>query len=121
MNTIEDALKNKSGGLYYGNRAILPFNCFLLKVVFEDKIITDFSPSSKAIYTENGDGYTEIYFKDYNNLKDMVSKYETIKLVAVEKDKDIFNFDNHIKLYIHVGEEHKLTIEKTDEDILFIE
>jgi hypothetical protein len=51
----------------------------------------------------------------------MVSKYETIKLVAVEKDKDIFNFDNHIKLYIHVGEEHKLTIEKTDEDILFIE
>ena len=121
MKTIEEALKNNSGGLYYGNRAILPFNCFLLKVVLEDEIIMDFSPSSKAVYVGEGDGYTEIYFTRVKNLKEIVSKYETIKLIAVEKDKDIFNFDNHIKLDIHVGDEHKLTIEKTDEDILFIE
>lgn len=121
MKTIAEALKSNSGGLYYGNRAILPFNCFLLKVVFEDKIIMDFSPVSKALYVGEGDGYTEIYFKEFKNLRDIVSKYETIKLIAVEKDKDIFNFDNHIKLDIHVGEEHKLIIEKTDEDILFIE
>jgi hypothetical protein len=121
MKTIQEALKNKSCGLYYGNRAILPFNCFLLKIVIEDEIIMDFSPSSKTIYVGEVDGYTEIYFKQFKNLKEIVSKYEIIKIIAVEKDKDIFNFDNHIKLYLHVGEEHKLTIEKTEEDILFIE
>jgi hypothetical protein len=92
-----------------------------LKVVIEDEIIMDFSPSSKIIYVGEGDGYTEIYFKQFKNLKEIISQYETIKLIAVEKGKDIFNFDNHIKLGVHVGEEHKLTIEKTDEDILFIE
>jgi len=121
MKTIDEALNTNSGGLYYGNRAILPFNCFLLKVIIEDEIIMDFSPSSKTVYVGEGDDYTEIYFKEFKNLKEVVSKYETIKLIAVEKGKDIFNFENHIKLDIHVGEEHKLTIEKTDEDILFIE
>ncbi|MGA7723176.1 MAG: hypothetical protein WCA84_18560 [Ignavibacteriaceae bacterium] len=121
MKTIEDALNNKTGGLYYGNRVLLPFNCIFLKIVIEDEIIMDFSPYSKTIYIGEGNDYTEIYFKQFNNLKEIVSKYETIKLIAVEKDKDIFNFDNHLKLIISVGEEHKLTIEKTDEDILFIE
>ena len=69
MKSIEEALKNNSGGLYYGNRAILPFNCFLLKVVIEDEIIMDFSPSSKTVYVGEGDGYTEIYFKQFKNLK----------------------------------------------------
>jgi len=119
--TIEEALNKKAAGLYYGNRALLPFNCFLLKVVIEDEIIMDFSPSSKTVYVGEGEGYTEIYFKQFKNLKEIVSKYETIKIIAVEKGLDVFNFDNHIKLDIHVGEEHKLTIEKTDEDILFIE
>jgi hypothetical protein len=121
MSTIEEALKKNSGGLYYGNRVLLPFNCFLLKVIIEDEVIMDFSPSSKFVYISEGEEYTEIYFKEYKNLKEIVSKYETIKIIAVEKGKDIFNFDNHIKLDIHVGEEHKLTIENTDEDILFIE
>ena len=121
MKTIEDALKNNSPGLYYGNRIILPFNCFLLKIVIEDEIMMDYSPSSKSVYIGEGNGFTEIYFKQFKNLKDVISKYDTIKLIAVEKDNDIFNFDNHIKLGIHVGEEHKLTIEKTNEDILFIE
>jgi hypothetical protein len=121
MKTIDEALKNKSDGMYYGNRAILPFNCFILKVVIEDEIMMDFSPASKTIFIGEGEGYTEIYFKQFKNLKEIVSKYEPIKLIVVEKNKDIFNFDNHLKLLIHVGDEHKLTIEKTDEDILFIE
>lgn len=121
MKTIEEALKYGQYGLYYGNRAILPFNCEILKVIIDDDIIMNFSPDSKLIYIHESANYTEIYFKQYKNLKDVVSKYEAVKLIAVEKDKDIFNFDNHIKLVIHIEDEHKLKIEKTDEDILFIE
>ena len=121
MRTIDNALKNNLIGLYYGSRVLLPFNCYLLKVIIEDDIIMDFSPNSKSIYIHEEDDFTEIYFKQFKNIKDSVSKYESIKLIAVEKDKDIFNFDNHYKLAVHIEDEHKLTIEKTDEDILFIE
>ena len=109
------------GGLYYGNRALLPFSCNLLKVIIDDEIIMDFSSTSKAVSFKSFDDFCEIYFKQYKNLKDVVSKYESIKLIAVDKDKDLFNLDNHIKLAIGVEEEHKLKIEKTDDDILFIE
>ena len=121
MNTIENALKNSTGGLYYGNRALLPFSCILLKVIIDDEILMDFSSTSKAISFTSFDNFCEIYFKQFKNLKDVVSKYESIKIIAVDKDKDIFDFDNHIKLAIGVEDEHKLKIEKTDEDILFIE
>lgn len=121
MKTIEEALKIGLSGLYYGNRALLPFTCEVLKIIIDDEIIMNFSPDSKSIYVNETAQYTEIYFKQYKNLKDVVSKYESIKLIVIEKDKDIFNFDNHIKLVVRVEDEHKLTIEKTDEDILFIE
>ncbi len=121
MRTIDEVLKNKLNGLYYGNRVILPFSCYLLKVIIEDDIIMDFSPGSKSVYINEDKNFTEIYFKQFKNIKDVVSKFESIKLIAVEKDKDIFDFGNHIKLVIHIQDEHKLTIEKTDEDILFIE
>ena len=121
MKSIESALKNNTIGLYYGNRALLPFSCCLLKVIIDDEIIMDFSSSSKAINVNIYDEYTEIYFKQFKNLKDVVSQYESIKIIAVDKDKDIFDFDNHIKLAIGIEDEHKLKIEKTDEDILFIE
>ncbi len=121
MKTIADALSKGLIGLYYGNRAILPFNCYVLKVIIEDDIIMDFSGNSKQIELNETDDFTEIYFKQYKNLKDAVTKYESIKIIAVDKDKDLFNFNNHQKLVIHVEDEHKLKIEKTDEDILFIE
>lgn len=121
MKSIEEALENNSFGLYYGNRALLPFPCFLLKVIIDDEIIMDFSAFSKAISVNVFDEITEIYFKQYHSLKDVVSKFESIKLIVVDKDKDIFNFDNHIKIVLRVEDDHKLKIEKTDEDILFIE
>ncbi len=121
MKTIENALENNVNGLYYGNRAILPFGCNLLKIIIDDEIIMDFSVASKAICLNSNSDFTEIYFKQLKNLKDVVSKYESIKLIAVDFDKDLFNFDNHIKLALIIEDEHKLKIEKTDEDILFIE
>ncbi len=121
MSTISDALKSKKQGLYYGNRVLLPFNAYILKVIINDDIIMDFSPSSKYIFINETEAYTEIYFKDYKNIKEIVSKYEAIKLIAVEKDKDVFNMDNHFKLDIRIGDKHNLSIEKTDDDILFIE
>jgi hypothetical protein len=121
MKRISDALSKNLSGLYYGNRIIVPFNCHFLKVVIDDDIITDFSPSSKGIYVGEGDDFTDLYFLELKNLKDVISKYENIKMVVVEKGDDIFNIDNHKKIALYLEEKHKVKIEKTDEDILFIE
>lgn len=121
MKTISDAIQNKLTGLYYGNRVLLPFSAYILKVIIDDEIIMDMSPSSKSIFVHDTEHFTEIYFKQYKNLNEVVSKYESIKLIAVDKEEDIFSPDNHFKLALRLGEKHNLIIEKTDEDILFIE
>jgi hypothetical protein len=121
MAALDEILKSKAGGLYYRNRLILPFQGNFLKIVVDDDIITDFSPSSKDIYITEKENYTDIYFKQFKNLKDAVSKYEAIKLVLVEKGKDIFNFANHKKIAIYLEEKHQVKIEETEEDILFLE
>ena len=121
MPTLDDTLKKKLNGLYYYNRVILPFHAHFMKVICDTDIITDFSPGSKGIFIRETEDFTDVYFLDYKNLKEVVSKFEVIKLVVVEKGKDIFNFENHKKIVLHLKEKHILTIEETDEDILFIE
>ena len=121
MNSIGEALKNKKSGLYYNNRLILPFKAYFLKVIVEHEIITDFSSASKGILINEEKDFTDIYFHDYKELKNSLSKYEGIKMVVAEKDTDIFNPDNHIKLAVYLKEKHKALIEPTDDDILFIE
>lgn len=121
MVSLNEILKSKPVGLYYNNRLILPFQGIFLKIIVNDDIIMDFSPSSKHIYISENQDYTDIYFKEYRHLKDTVTKYESIKMVLVEKGQDIFNFDNHKKIVVYLGEKHQVTIEETDEDILFIE
>ena len=121
MATLNEILKNKPTGLYYKNRLMLPFQGIFLKIIIDDDIIMDFSPSSKRIYLTENENFTDIYFKEYKHLKDAVSKYEAIKMVLVEKGKDIFNFDNHKKIIIYLQEKHQVKIEETEEDILFIE
>ncbi len=121
MATLKEILTSKPRGLYYKNRLILPFQGIFLKVIVDDDIIMDFSPSSSQIYITENEDYTDIYFKKYKHLKDAVSKYEAVKMVLVEKGKDIFNFDNHQKIIIYLGEKHQVNIEETEEDILFIE
>ncbi|MBZ0201290.1 MAG: hypothetical protein K8H86_15585 [Ignavibacteriaceae bacterium] len=119
--TIIDALEKKATGLFYNNRVILPFRCYFLKVIIENDIITDFSSSSKGIAVEEEDSFTNLYFNDYAKLKQDVSKYESIKMVVVEKGKDLFDTNNHIKLALYLRDEHKVVIEKTDDEILFLE
>ncbi len=121
MKKLDEVLENKINGLYYNNRLILPFHVHFLKVIIENEIITDFSPSSKGIYIREETDFTDVYFLEYKHLKDVVSKYETIKMVVVEKEKNVFDFNNHIKLAVYLENKHVLRIEKTDEDILFIE
>lgn len=113
--------EKKLNGLYYGNRLILPFHCIFLKVVINKEIITDFSSASKFINIDEGSNYTNLYFHEYENIKETISQFESIKMVIVEKNKNIFDFNNHIKLAIYFDDKHKLRIEKTDDDILFIE
>jgi hypothetical protein len=118
---IEEVLEKKINGLYYGNRVILPFKCHFLKVIIENEIIMDFSNSSKGILVEDKDDFSNLYFLEYMNLSDSVSKYEAIKMVVVEKGDDIFDEKNHKKIALYLEKKHKLRIELTNEDILFIE
>ncbi|HED08900.1 MAG TPA: hypothetical protein ENI57_12330 [Ignavibacteria bacterium] len=121
MSKISEVIKLKKNGLYYFNRVIVPFNGNVLKVIIEDDIITDFSINSKELYIKEDDGFMSFYFYKYKNLKDEVSKYEAIKIVIVEKDKDLFNLKNHRKIALYFEDEHNVRIEATEDDILFIE
>jgi hypothetical protein len=111
----------KLEGLHYGNRIILPFHCIFLKAVVNRDIIMDFSPKSKYVSLTEDDNSTSLYFHKYENLRESISEFEAIKLVIVEKGKNIFDFANHIKLAVYLDDKHKLRIEKTNDDILFIE
>ena len=121
MDTIKDALDKNMNGLCYGNRIILPFKASFLKIVIEDDILTDFSPSSKGIYVREDENYTDLYFLEIKDLKESTSKYENIKMVLCEKNENIFDVKNHKKIALYLEEKHNVKIEKTDEDILFIE
>ncbi len=121
MKTIEEVLKNKTNGLCYGNRVLLPFKAEILKAIIEKDIITDFSTTHKGAQYNITDEYTEIYFLDYKELSESISKYETIKLVIVEKGKDIFDLKNHKRLILHLQEKHIIRIEEANGEILFIE
>lgn len=121
MRTIDEVFRNNLHGLHYDNRIILPFKVEILKAIVENDIITDFSTVHSGAQYKINDEFTEIYFYDYKNLSEVVTQFETIKLVVVEKGKDLFDFANHRKLALHLLDKHKLTIEELNEDILFIE
>lgn len=121
MITLDEVIKNKVNGLCYGNRIILPFKAHFLKVIIENDIITDFSSSSKGISIAEHEEFSDLYFLEYKMLSDDLSKYEAIKIVLVEEGKNIFDWNNHRKIALYLAEKHKVTIEETDADILFIE
>jgi hypothetical protein len=121
MKSLDEILKNNINGMYYGNRVILPFHFTALKIVIEKDIITDFSIREKGAYVNEHPDYTEIYFMDYPNLEANISKYENIKMVIVEKGKDIFDFSTHRKIAIRPEGNHILSIKAIDENTIFIE
>ena len=121
MKTIKEVLKEKRNGLFYGNRMLLPFSCHILKLNIENDLITDFSPRHEGVHVSENPDFMEIYFYDYKNLADVISKYEVIKMIVVEKGKDIFNIKNHITLALRPGEGHIVKIEELGENQIFIE
>ncbi|RPI70878.1 MAG: hypothetical protein EHM47_11345 [Ignavibacteriales bacterium] len=121
MKSLDEILQNKINGMYYGNRVLLPFHFTALKIVIEKDIITDFSIRDKGAYVNEHHDYTEIYFMDYPDLETNISKYETIKMVIVEKGKDIFDFSTHRKIAIRPEGSHVLSIKEIDENTIFIE
>ena len=90
MNTIKEVLDKKLTGLYFGNRVLLPFHCHILKFNIENDLITDFSPCCKGVHISENPDFMEIYFHDYKDLAEVMTKYESIKMIVVEKGKDIF-------------------------------
>lgn len=121
MKTIDEVLQNKDGGLVYGNRIIIPVVVDILKAQIENHLITDFSTSTHGAEYFKDEYFTEIYFHDYKNLSENISKYESIKMFVVEEGQDIFDFKNHRCLVLHLKEKHKIEIEELGEDMLFIE
>jgi len=121
MKSINEVLKEKKTGLYFGNRILLPFSCHILKLNIENDLITDFSPSFKGVNISENPDFMEIYFHDYKDLGDVITKYEAIKMIVVEKGKDIFNTKNHITLALKPEENNQLRIEKLGENQIFIE
>ncbi len=121
MKSITEVLKEKKSGLYYGNRVLLPFSCHIIKLNIENDLITDFSPSFKGVHVSENPDFMEIYFYDYKDLGDVITKYEAIKMIVVEKGKDIFDAKNHITIALHPNENNQLGIEKLGENQIFIE
>jgi hypothetical protein len=119
--SIDEIIKTNTEGLYFGNRLILPFKAHFLKVIINDKIITDFSPAASGISVVEEDKFTNLYFNDYKFLIDEVTEFEVIKLLLVEKGKDIFKVENHKKIIVSLKEKHKAKIEAANDDILFID
>jgi len=121
MKSIKEVLKEKKTGLYYGNRVLLPFSCHILKLNIENDLITDFSPSHKGVHVSENPDFMEIYFYDYKNLADVISEYEVIKMIVVEKGKDVFHSKNHITLDLRLEDDHIVKIEELGENQIFIE
>ncbi len=121
MKKLDEVLKEKMYALYFGNRVLLPFKCDILKVVFENEIITDFSHTKSGACYNKRDSFTEIYFHEVKDLEEKCSRYKDIRLVLVEEGDDVFNFDNHRKISLYLEGDHKLTIEEINGDILFFE
>jgi hypothetical protein len=42
-------------------------------------------------------------------------------MIVVQEGNDVFNFEDHEKLNVLLDGEHKLKIEKVEDDILFFE
>ena len=121
MKTLREVLDKKITGLYYGNRVLLPFSCHVLKLNIERDLITDFSPCCKGVHISETEEFMEIYFHDYKDIGESVGKYEKIKMIVVEKGKDVFEVKNHISIALNPIENHVLEIEQLDENIIFIE
>ena len=121
MKSLSEVIKEKKSGLFFGNRILLPFSCHILKLNIENDLITDFSSCCKGVYVSENPDFMEIYFHDYKNLGEVITKFEAIKLIVVEKGKDIFDTKNHITLALHPEENHNLRIEKLGENQIFIE
>lgn len=121
MKTIKEVLDESSGGLYYGNRIMLPFKAEILKIVIGSEIITDLSKQPHGATVRVTEFYTEIYFCDYKNFEEELTEYEVIKLVLVQQGEDIFNIENHIPIELTVESKHKLSIKKISDDKIFFE
>lgn len=121
MKSMKEILEGDSSALYFGNRILLPFRCHILKAVFENDIIMDFSHTNSGACYNIRESFTEIYFHGVKDLEDKVSKYKDIRLVVVEEGSDIFDFDNHKKLSLFINGDHKVTIKEINGDILFFE
>jgi len=121
MKSITEVLNENITGLHYGCRVLLPFQAEILKIVIGTKIITNFSKNLEGACVRITDFYTEIYFCEYKNLAEELTKYEVVKLVVVQQGDDVFDFNKHIPIELVIESKHKLLIKPIPDDLLFFE
>ncbi len=121
MKKLDDVLQNKIHGLYYGNRVLLPFAAEVLKLIYKNDIITDFSLQNKGARYKIYEDYMEIYFCETDDLDREIEDYDVIKMVVVEKGDDLFDFKYHRRIDLRLLGKHKLAIEKIDDEMILFE
>lgn len=119
--TIYEAISIGKKGLWLGNRVLLPFHAHFLKVIIENEITTDFSNRSKTIEIEAYESFTSIYFLSYDDLSDVVSEFEPVKIIAVENHDDVFSINSHKKIALYLKKGHEVAIEFLPDDIIILE
>lgn len=118
---IDEVVSQNIKGLYYGNRLILPFKADFLKIVIDDELIVDFSMDGEKVEISEEEYFTNIYFLDEEDLAEVVTKFETIKIVAVEKKQSLFDLKCHKMLALSLEEPHFVNIKYITEEMLFID
>ncbi len=113
MKTIKEVSERNLNGMHYGGRILLPFCVHVFKAVIVKKAIMeegkDLEYTANFTYRINED-FTEVCFGDYDDLYEHLSEDDAINLLVVEKGKDVFNVENHVRIALHLKDKNLVDI-----------
>lgn len=118
--TIQQALAGKRKGYYIGQRLILPFQCQILKVIFDNQIYTEVV-ENKDLLVHQDPNNTSIFITESGRLANYVNNYEYIKIIACEMDADLTDRKMHRKIVCEIKDNHEVAVAEANDDVLFIE
>ncbi len=117
---IKEAIGLKRNGFFIGHRLILPFRCQLIKIIVDREIITEMV-GGENIKIQQDPKNTSIYIRSIGNLSNYIDSYKVVKLIVCEWEDDLCDVENHIKLICEIEDNHKVSIHKPSDDMLFFE
>ncbi len=82
----------------------------------EADMITDFSPGSKSVVVLPRLKHTDLYFKDYKSLQEVLGHWRgKLFVTCCEEDADLFDPASHVKLVLTFRDDDvqvKIEVEK---------